>query len=76
MRLQSELVGMISFTLVFQSNVVKPCGSAVVFFPKAKSSIRIPNALARKALEHDARWKSVLYESQLVYTARRDTAAY
>jgi len=46
---------MMSLTLVFQSNVIKPGGSAVIFFPDAKSSIRMPKAVARKALEQDAK---------------------
>jgi hypothetical protein len=55
MRFQPESGGTISLTLVLKSKVVKPGGSAVVFLPDAKSSIRMPKALAKKALEQDAR---------------------
>ena len=61
-RPQSDSGGIISLTFVFQLNVVKPDGSAVVFFPDAKSTIKIPKALAMKALEQDAIWNSVFHE--------------
>jgi hypothetical protein len=42
-----------SLTLVFQSKEFNPGGSGVVLRPDAKSSIKMPIALAVKALEDD-----------------------
>ena len=51
--------GRISATLVFQDKVDKPAGRGVVLRPCAKSSIRIPREVARKAFEQEAILNSV-----------------
>src|SRR5882762_6373935 len=59
MRPPSEPAGMLSLTVLLNSNFVKPFGRAVVFFPVLKSSMRIPKALAKNALEQEARLNRV-----------------
>jgi hypothetical protein len=51
--------GRMSATLVFQDKVDKPTGRGVVLRPCAKSSIRIPREVARKAFEQEAILNSV-----------------
>jgi hypothetical protein len=52
--MSSQCFGRISFTLVCQSNTGTLDGREVVFLPFAKSSIKIPTALDRNALEQEA----------------------
>ena len=46
--------GRMSLTFVSQSSRLTPAGSGVTLRPCAKSSIRMPKLLARKAFEQDA----------------------
>lgn len=55
MRPQPESAGTMSLTLVSQSNLSTPGGKAVVLRLDAKSSIKIPKAVAVKALDTDAK---------------------
>ena len=57
--MRSQSFGRISATFVLQPRADKPAGRGVVLRPCAKSSIRIPREVERKAFEQEAILNSV-----------------
>ena len=61
-----------SLSRVCHVNSVRPDGSAVIFRPCAKSSMRRPSAVAQNALETDPMWKSVCATDKALKCCQRE----